>query len=179
MNRIEFVVEAADAPGGEPRLAILIDGVRLQELVRSIERRFALAEVHGDEDEAPPAGGYAGPASLDGVFWPSRHYLGEPELSYRDDGDTVLLGCPCGLWGCWPLSARVEVTETSVTWSGFFNGARKSWDLTELGPFVFDRRQYEASLRSTAPPSDQRTGDGPPGGYPADRRHGGSVDREA
>lgn len=81
-----------------PRLAILIDGVRLQELVRPIERPLALAEVDGDEDEAPSSGGYAGLDSLDGVFWPSLHFLGEPELSYCNDGDTVLLGCPCGLW---------------------------------------------------------------------------------
>ncbi|WP_211116441.1 hypothetical protein [Glycomyces buryatensis] len=157
MNRIEFVVEAADAPGSEalgvPWLAILIDGVRLQELVRPIERPLALAEVDGDEDEAPSSGGYVGLGLSDGVFWPSLHFLGEPELSYCNEGDTVLLGCPCGLWGCWPLSARVDVTNTSVTWSGFFNGMRKSWDLAGLGPFVFDRRQYEASLRSTAPPS--------------------------
>jgi hypothetical protein len=112
-----------------------------------------LAEADGDEDEAPSSGGYAGLDSLDGVFWPSLHFLGKPKLSYFGDGDTVLLGCPCGLWGCWPLSARVDVTNSSVTWSGFFNGMRRSWDLGALGPFVFDRRQYEASLRSTVPPS--------------------------
>jgi hypothetical protein len=157
VNRIEFVVEADDAPGleelGGPRLAILIDGVRLEELVRPIERPLALAEADGDEDEAPPPGDYAGLDLLDGVFWPSRHFLGEPELSYGSDGDTVLLGCSCGIWGCWPLSARVDVTDTDVTWSGFFNGMRKSWDLAGVGPFVFDRRQYEESLRSTEPPS--------------------------
>jgi hypothetical protein len=160
VNRIEFMVEAADAPGpelpGAPRLAIVIDGVRLQELVRPIERPLALAEADGDEEEAPRSGDYAGLDVSDGVFWPNRHFLGEPELSYGDDGDTVLLGCPCGLWGCWPLSARVDVTDTNVTWSGFFNGMRESWDLGGLGPFVFDRRQYEASLRSTAPSSTTR-----------------------
>jgi hypothetical protein len=154
VNRIEFVVEVVvDAldpeEPGEPRLTIVIDGVRLQELVYPIERSFALAEAGGDEDEAPPAGAYAGLDSLDGVFWPSLHFLGEPELSYSAGCDTVLLGCTCGVWGCWPLSARVDVTDVSVTWSGFFNGMRKSWDLGGLGPFVFDRRQYEASLRST------------------------------
>jgi hypothetical protein len=158
VNRIEFVVEVVvDAldpeEPGEPRLAILIDGVRLQELVYPIERSFALAEASGDEDEAPPAGAYAGLDSLDGVFWPSLHFLGEPVLSYSEDRDTVLLGCTCGVWGCWPLSARVDVTDASVTWSGFFNGMRKSWDLGGLGPFLFDRRQYEASLRSTGSPS--------------------------
>lgn len=76
MNRIEFVVEAAGDPGfgvsGAPRLEISIDGVRLQDLARPVERPLALAEVDGDENEAPPSGGYAGGFVEAAVAQPSR-----------------------------------------------------------------------------------------------------------
>ncbi|HEY1095136.1 MAG TPA: hypothetical protein VGE61_10565 [Glycomyces sp.] len=68
------------------------------------------------------------------------------------DGDTVLLGCDCGDWGCWPLLAQVDVTDTTVTWRHFSNEHRPAWDLSGLGPFTFDRAQYEASLRTTQEP---------------------------
>ena len=47
--------------------------------------------------------------------------------------------------GCWPLTTDVSVEEASVTWSHFRNGHR-DWDLTGLGPFTFDRSQYETAL---------------------------------
>jgi len=39
----------------------------------------------------------------------------------------------------------VEVSEAKVMWSQFRNGHR-SWDLSALGRFMFDRRQYEWAL---------------------------------
>lgn len=30
-----------------------------------------------------------------------------------------LLGCRCGVWRCWPLTARITATATTITWSGF------------------------------------------------------------
>lgn len=140
MNRVEFIV----APDGSTCLDIKVDGVRLQELARRAE----LAAVT-DEAEAEIAGAYDGLTPLDEVCWPSRHFLGEPVLPATDDGDTVLLGCDCGDWGCWPLVARVEVADATVVWRDFKNPHREAWDLSGIGPFAFQRAQYEASLRAT------------------------------
>jgi hypothetical protein len=139
MNRIEFTVATNEV------LEIKVDGVPLQEHARRAELRSARADRQEDL-----AGAYAGLNRLDPVRWPSRHFLGEPVLTL--DGDTVLLGCDCGDWGCWPLLARVDLTPAAVTWHHFKNEHRPAWDLTDLGPFEFDRPQYEAALKTTEKP---------------------------
>jgi hypothetical protein len=141
---VEFkVVERLLADEPSQVVGIWVGGVPLEEWARRVELPFAKADGNPDL-----AGAYAGLAAADDLLWPSRHFLGEPTLSAFDDGDTVLLGCGCGDWGCWPLVADVAVTETSVTWSRFRNGHRPAWDLTNLSPFVFDRSQYETALQS-------------------------------
>lgn len=84
------------------------------------------------------------------IMWPSRHFLGEPDCVLFDveDGRTGVLGCDCGIAACWPLAVVVEVDEDTVTWS-HFGGKRSSDGSLALGPFVFDREQYEAALRET------------------------------
>ncbi|MFG1708702.1 hypothetical protein ACFLIM_36445 [Nonomuraea sp. M3C6] len=145
MNVIEFRVEGPVAPIVYPHMDILIDGINLIELARVVE--LPLASL---ESSPSIAGAYAGLLERDLICWPSTHFLGAPHLQWFSDGDTVLLGCECREWECWPLTAQVEVTEQTVTWSGFRNGRRHNWDLSALGPFVFDRQQYEATLRRTA-----------------------------
>jgi hypothetical protein len=143
VNEVEFrVVERELADEAARVVGIWVDGVSLAELARRVELPFA--EADGKPDLA---GAYEGLAAGDDILWPSRHFLGEPRLSNFDEGDTVLLGCVCGDWGCWPLVADVAVVEDSVTWSRFRNGHRHTWDLEDLGPFVFSRPEYEAALR--------------------------------
>lgn len=86
----------------------------------------------------------------DEVRWPSRHYLASPVLSDVGAGNTVLLGCTCGVWECWPFTAVVTVADDTVTWSGY-RGPR-DWDYHELWNMTFGRRQYEDALRTTARP---------------------------
>ncbi|MBX6168912.1 MAG: hypothetical protein IRY84_14895 [Thermobispora bispora] len=145
MNVVEFRVDPPSGKRAFGSVEILIDGVPLRDLAKVVESPFAASEGHPDI-----AGAYTGLLTRDPVCWPSRHFLGEPRLRWFDEGETVLLGCECGEWECWPLTARVEVAGTTVTWSGFRNGHRDGrWDLGALGPFVFDRGQYEAALRAT------------------------------
>jgi hypothetical protein len=59
----------------------------------------------------------------------------------------ALLACDCGDWGCWPLMARITVTERSVTWDAFEQPHRSTRDYTGFGPFRFDRRRYDAALQ--------------------------------
>lgn len=140
MNRIDFIV----ATDGTSCLEIKIDGVPLEEHARRAELRSAKAD--GEEELA---GAYGGLTPLHAVCWPSRHFLDSPALPATDDGDTVLLGCDCGDWGCWPLLARVHLSASTVTWREFRNGHRSAWDLSRLGPFEFERDQYESALRTT------------------------------
>lgn len=122
------------------RVGVLVNGRPLQHLAGEVERPFAEAE------QAPGiAGGYGGlPHEL--IQACPMHFLGDPVLSWFDDGDTVLLGCSgCGEWGCWPLTAQVDVSEEMIVWHGFRTGFRE-WDLNALGPFRFARARYEAAL---------------------------------
>lgn len=145
MERIEFrTIEQELGIGGVfPTLVPYLNGVPLPDLVHKIELPFACAEGKPDL-----AGSYVG-LLRDEVCWPSRHYLGDPVLSWFGDGDTVLLGCGCGDWGCWPFTTIVEVTEDTVTWSGYRTGHR-DWDYRKLRDIAFDRAQYEAALHATA-----------------------------
>jgi hypothetical protein len=38
-------------------------------------------------------------------------------------------------WGCWPLLARIAVTDELVTWDSFEQPHRKERDCTVFGPF--------------------------------------------
>ncbi|WP_133871914.1 hypothetical protein [Paractinoplanes brasiliensis] len=144
MEHMEFrTVEEELGVGVRPTLVPYLSGVSLLDLVRKAELPFARRE-----GSRGLAGSYAGLLGEE-VRWPSRHYLGNPVLSWFGDGDTVLLGCGCGDWGCWPFTALVTVDEDTVTWSGYRTGHR-DWDYRELRDFTFDRHQYEEALRSTA-----------------------------
>jgi hypothetical protein len=134
------LVQVSDGPGRPfTGVALLVNGRPLEELARVVERPYAVAENQPDL-----AGDYE-PLALADIGSDRTHFLGQPVATWFEDGDTVLMGCPCGEWACWPLTVRVEVTEQTVRWHGFRTGHR-DWDLSGLGPFVFDRPQYEAAL---------------------------------
>ena len=104
---------------------------------------LAPATADGQSDLA---GSYAS-LTLEAIGSDLNHFRGTPVASWFGDGDTVLLGCECGEWGCWPLTTSVDVGSSQVVWRGFRQGHR-SWDLSALGPFTFDRSQYESALTS-------------------------------
>ena len=60
--------------------------------------------------------------------------------------DTPLLACECGEVGCWPLLARITLTGDFVIWSHFRQPHRPTRDYSALGPFMFDREQYDAAV---------------------------------
>lgn len=130
--------------GSGPSIEIEIDGRPLQELARSVELPHAQAE-----GSPSIAGGYEG-LGPDQINRERGHFLGSPVATSFEDGDTVLLGCECGEWGCWPLTALVSVSGEEVTWSRFRTGHR-DWDLSGLGPFRFLRAEYEAALDRVLP----------------------------
>jgi hypothetical protein len=129
---------------------IRINGIPLPDLVRPVELPFAEAE-----GKPKIAGAYSGlPASTH--LPPSRHFWGESQ-SGRADSKVELLGCgDCGEIGCWPLLARIIVGPDRVVWSDFLQPYRSdpeevaAWRYDGLGPFEFERADYEASLRRAA-----------------------------
>lgn len=123
-----------------PTLEIEINGERLQSLALAVELPQAAAE-----GSPHLAGSYAALTVAD-IHGRRTHFLGIPEATCFDDGDAVLLGCPCGEWGCWPLTAQITATGMTVTWNRFRHGHR-DWDYELLGPFVFSRIQYEEALQ--------------------------------
>jgi hypothetical protein len=138
MDVVEFRREVEElGVGAATVISPFVNGVKLQELVREVELPFARAEKN-----AELAGSYAGLIADDGLR--AAHYLDEP--MERSFGDTVLLGCVCGHALCWPLSARIALSAEAVTWSGFRTGHRRDWDLSDLGPFTFERPAYESAL---------------------------------
>lgn len=120
-------------------LHILINGQSLIDLVRPVELPFA--ELEGKPDIA---GRYGWLSDVD------------CELQRLKTEECMLLGCPCGIPDCWPLTTRVSLAEDIVCWSRFLNwhkakGCASEWDYGALGPFVFDRQQYETAVRDLLP----------------------------
>lgn len=76
----------------------------------------------------------------------SQHYLGTASPQWPRPGGCWLLSCECGEAGCWPLEVKVTLTSQTVTWSNFRQPHRPSWTYSGLGPFQFDRRQYETAV---------------------------------
>jgi hypothetical protein len=113
----------------------IVNGVRLTTLIREFE----------SEHEYEPVGGYAGivPAhfnfgALDEYFMASHSTL--------PDQRCYLLGCECGEVGCWPLEARIVVSEQDIVWEGFKQPFRPERDYLCFGPFRFDLEQYRRSV---------------------------------
>lgn len=121
---------------------VLVNGRDLRDLAKEVESSFAARE-----GKPHLAGDYVG-LPAEAVFRPSRRLLGEPEGPWDDWGGRIsILGCGCGVVGCWPLQVGIVVQEDVVVWDDFAQPYRLSWDHSSLGPFIFDRGAYEAELR--------------------------------
>jgi hypothetical protein len=120
---------------------VYINGHRLFDLAR---------ESASEEDEswvAPP------PAV---VLPPSRQLLGGPDTwedpaePWFDDGAVAVGACGCSSPGCDALLVKIEMTDEVVTWHHFRRHNRPAVRYTGLGPFRFERSDYEAALQSAA-----------------------------
>jgi hypothetical protein len=148
MNAILISLELVDVCEGTryESIQISIDGSRLQDAVRDYESPFALREGHADM-----AGGYCG---LDSPGCDHRAFFGEVGRDYGEESDkTALMECECGCPGCWPLVARITVTDTSVISSDFEQphrgpaAAAGHWDYRGFGPFECHIEEYSREFR--------------------------------
>jgi hypothetical protein len=88
--------------------------------------------------------------------------LGQPDdpLLMDDFGRVVLLDCTCGCIGCWPLFARITVSDGRVVWSDFEQRHRgpesclpldERWSYGHVRPIAFDLEQYTTAWKSLFP----------------------------
>jgi hypothetical protein len=145
MDAIELRLESGRVGAHEfQNVLILINGHPLKDLARAVEAHYAQAEGN------PTLAGSYAPLATYQFDHDRNHFLGTPVATWFEDGDTVLMGCECGEWGCWPLTAIIHVGPETVRWSGFRTGHR-DWDLSDLGPFEFDRHDYETATAVLEP----------------------------
>jgi hypothetical protein len=136
-SEIRFCVEPW-APTGT-LLTPLIDGRSFVELVTEYE------EHHGWEDAGIHEGLVLGREQIQDL---PRYLLHGQSLELFGDTGTVLLGCTCGNIDDGPFFGTVLVTDDEVTWRDFKNPRTDSldWDYSDLGPFAFDKTQYEQAI---------------------------------
>lgn len=152
-NTIIFRVVPSEHAPDPGEVQILIDGVDLRDLVRSVE--LAQPGSRGI------AGKYAGLPADDSVVPPSEHFLGTPGWAiYRYDDKTQVLECECGEPGCWPLVCIIAPGPAEVVWSDFEQPHRSAqkqggvvWSYDGLGPFRFIRSEYESALATLRAPA--------------------------
>ncbi len=140
--------------GGFQPCGLEINGVDLIELVRAAELPHAEREVierraSGEPTSLKPselAGDYLGfpSASLRGrsLFDRPVSYACHFSLPADDPrlNKATLLGCTCGITECWFLLVTITVGDEVVIWSDF-EQFHRPW-IYDLGPFVFDKREY-------------------------------------
>jgi hypothetical protein len=150
MQRIEFVNYPAVERPSELLWGLLVDGTDLRvhaaDATRDLWRQENAEETEAEQEDFLLT-------QHDGldvreVGDPLRHFLGDPapELAGYGTGATPILGCSCGLWGCWPLLTTITAAPATVTWSSFRQPFRKEWGELPLGPYVFARPAFEAAL---------------------------------
>jgi len=139
-HRIWFELDEFEETSQE--LVPVVDGRRLDDLVEEYERDKSFDII----------GGYAG-LVLDHVkVRDLRQYFAGKQQPWP--GHRVpLLGCECGELGCWPLVAAVEQEDEVVRWSAFEQPHRAGRDYSGFGPFVFERRDYDAAVEAVADPT--------------------------
>ena len=111
-----------------------VNGELLQDIITKYEQAAAFDVV----------GGYGSMSE----FGARDKLLGDARAGggwlYEDD--TVLLICgSCGEEGCWPLVAKIRVTDATVEWTRFNQYHREDRDYSPLR-FEFDRKAYEAAV---------------------------------
>ena len=140
MNKIFFDVtrrHTFDSGYEASTVNIQVDEKPLAELMRAYELPMATNEGHPEL-----AGAYAAIKTASASL--EQYYLGKTGADWGIDQDkTLLLGCACGVAGCWPLLCKIDVGDDTVTWSGFEQPHRdEDWDYSEFAGFVFEKQQY-------------------------------------
>ena len=136
-------MKASDEPYLKDYVAldVRVDDRDLLEYVRETERPFAAAEGHPD---------------LAGRYEPLPAFMALEDFAAKRAEKVSVYDCECGCLGCWPLRVRISVSDKTVTWSEFEQPHRGPkcraswWRHDKLGPFEFERAQYDSALAKAA-----------------------------
>lgn len=164
-HQIELKWRASRISEGR-EVQVLINGKDLYDLVLEWE---SVVAAHAGEPSL--AGAYAGIQAfqVDDLLeaWTGSDEPRNMLAGYSLEGDKVaVLTCGhCGEIGCWPLIARVELSENRVTWRDFEQPHRRhdeladrpailagsqprrdDWSYEGFGPFEFDREAYITAI---------------------------------
>jgi hypothetical protein len=138
LNRIEFrrgtTTPAWGAGNDVSTVDVLIDGACLKTLWQ---------EATGTDHQSLLAHGLSNDLEMWGPY-----STGATD-SYRRDvpsGFVPVLTCSCTTFGCGGVYARITFTPTTATWRDFRRVRRT--ETSPVGPFVFDRQQYEDARRA-------------------------------
>lgn len=130
----------------------LITEVEVGERLKFYEERMAKGEYPGKFN---PKEQYFNGLAPDYVFFPSRRFLGDDEATgheaHHSNGKVAIFECTCGEEGCGSVAVRITVSTDIVVWDAFENHWATEHDLSQIGPFVFDRIQYFEALSAFNP----------------------------
>ncbi len=139
LTKCEFGFEA----GPSTVVSIFINDKNLIDIVKEIELPFATKE-----GSLQIAGDYSGLYAFQ--LWDEMLKVRRPRSEFPPE----VLGCTCGSPGCWPLSLKITEKDNEIVWSDFDNPYRtdlinpdQNWDYSKLGPFCFDKEQYETEMK--------------------------------
>lgn len=112
-------------------VGIFVDETDLKTFVRFCEYAF-----DGRDVEDPYAG----------ISW--LHAIGQGSVFDLplSPGRKVVMVCSCGIGGCWDLEVDMKLDIKSVTWQNFRNDRCSSEMYKDIGPFIFDRKEYEMQV---------------------------------
>lgn len=108
MDSIKFYPNDYEMNGESlTEVVVTINGEPLLELIRQREQSFA-----AKDGQASIAGDYAYLSLIDfkKLFLDALSPNGR--LAASGERSVVLLGCPCGIWGCWHLALKANLKRT-------------------------------------------------------------------
>ena len=85
------------------------------------------------------------------ALWPGHRLWTDdpaPNSELAEGERRVVLVCEDGLTGCGGATARIKINKQTVEWGDFRTAPAGS--TVPLGPFVFDRTEYERALAEVA-----------------------------
>jgi len=115
----------------EPYVEIYIDAENLGTKVKTALGKFGFDAVlpwHG------------------GDYSIAETVLGESIYTNGSD-EAILFACGCGHYACSAVFAKVQSSDEAVIFSEFFTYARGERVVATIEPVVFDRKQFENSIR--------------------------------
>jgi len=153
MYEIHFEIGERDdlVDGMGETVVIFVNDRDLSRITREVELPFAA------RDGKPElAGNHVGlPPETD--ILPSHRLLGRTEGRDDDwDGKFAVLGCGCGVVGCWPLRVKTTPREATSLWHDFKQPHHRHWRHGGLEPLIFSRAPQPGTLHVRAGPKIRR-----------------------